>query len=64
MDMMLQPKIDPDLLNELKLISLQQGISMTTLVNLAVKEFIISMEDDNTVYDLPVYAAASPFTIH
>jgi hypothetical protein len=59
-----QPKIDPNLLSELKLISLQQGISMTTLVNLALKEFIISMDDDNGAYPLPSYAGASSFRVH
>ncbi len=56
----LQPKIDPELLDEMRLISLQQGISMTNLVNLALKEFIISMEDDNGAYPLPGYATSSP----
>ena len=58
MDKRMELKIDAELLDQLRLISLQQGISMTHLVNLALKEFIISMDDDNGAYRMPGCSAS------
>ncbi len=50
---LLESKIEPELIEELRLISRQQGTSVANLVNLALKEFIASMEDETETYRLP-----------
>jgi hypothetical protein len=60
MEKRLELKVESELLDELRLISLQHGISMTHLVNLALKEFIISMDDDEGAYRLSGSSASQP----
>ena len=48
-----EPRIEPDLIESLKRISYQKGVSVMALINMAVKEFIISMDDDLETSGIP-----------
>ncbi len=48
-----ESRIEPHLIETLRDISCQKGVPVSALINMAVKEFIYSMDDDMQMYGLP-----------
>ena len=48
-----EPRIEPDLIESLKRYQLPEGRVAMALINMAVKEFIISMDDDLETSGIP-----------
>ncbi len=51
MDQRNEARIETHLMERLEHISYQKGVSVTALINMAVKEFIFSMDDDLEIRD-------------
>ncbi len=57
MDQLVEPRIEAGLLESLKHISDQKGVPVVALINMAVKEFIFSLDDELEMAGMPNRAA-------